>query len=143
MRSETLKDVKATEPTPTVCGPVTFQGTFAPITFDAEDKSILFLGAKNTLYYPESGARINAFRSYFTLDLDGSNVKSFSLNFDEESTGVGSLSPALTPVSNGSWYDLSGRIISLTPNPSPISEGSRKQLPRGIYIHNGKKVVIK
>lgn len=34
-----------------------------------------------------------------------------------------------------------GTTDSLTPNPSPVREG--RKLPRGIYIHNGKKVVIK
>ena len=39
------------------------------------------------------------------------------------------------------WYDLSGRKVSLSPDPSPVGEG--RKLPRGVYIHNGKKVVIK
>ena len=48
-------------------------------------------------------------------------------------TGIGmrSLSPAPSPVRAGSWYDLSGRKV----------EG--RNLPRGIYLVNGRKVVIK
>ena len=43
----------------------------------------------------------------------------------------------------GEWYDLSGRRVSLTPSPSPKGEGSRWPLPKGIYIINGKKVIVK
>ena len=39
------------------------------------------------------------------------------------------------------WYDLSGRKVSLSPDPSPVGEG--RKLPKGIYIHNGRKVIIK
>ena len=33
------------------------------------NESILFLGADNTLYYPEAGAHIGPFRAYFELEL--------------------------------------------------------------------------
>lgn len=58
----------ASEPTSTVCGPVTFEGTYTSTTFTETNQSILFLGAKNTLYYPLEGAHIGAFRAYFQLN---------------------------------------------------------------------------
>ena len=42
----------------------------------------------------------------------------------------------------GAWYDMSGRKVGLTPNPSPVGEGGAG-LPRGIYIRDGKKVVVR
>jgi len=33
---------------------------------------------------------------------------------------------------NGQWYDLSGRRISAS-----------STLPKGIYIHNGRKFIVK
>ena len=39
-------------------------------------------------------------------------------------------------------FDLSGRKVGLTPNPSPVGEG-RAGLPRGVYIKDGRKVVVR
>ena len=41
----------------------------------------------------------------------------------------------------GAWYDLSGRKVSPTPAPSPVRAG--KKLPRGVYIKDRRKVVVK
>ena len=136
--------VTSAEPVPFTSsdGKVQFVGTYDRRAFTSTDKSILFLGGNNTLYYPEAGATINPFRAYFQLDLSsGTEVKAFKLNFGEENrpTGIESitpdscLSPDPSPVREGSaggWYTLDGRKVS-------------KPAQRGIYIHNGKKIVIK
>ena len=118
-------------------GTVSFIGTYDSRTFDATDQSILFMGADNTLYYPASGAYINAFRAYFQLTDGNANVKSFVLNFgDNDVTAIhkAEISNFNSQISN--VYDLQGRKISNFK--SQISN-----LPKGIYIHNGKKVLIK
>ncbi len=85
---------------------VTFTGTYDALSFTADNRSILFLGAGNTLYYPQTGASINAFRAYFQLngisatDLPAGNVKMFF----------------------GEGDDTDG----LTPNPSPKRKIIRK-----------------
>ena len=114
---------------------VTFKGTYDKMTFAGEDKSILFLGADNTLYYPESGATIGAQRAYFQLNGITANnpengIKSFVLNFGDETTAV------TTPFAQGevggeTWFDLNGRRL--------IGQPSHK----GIYLSNGKKIVVK
>ena len=85
---------------------VSFKGTYKSKTFDAEDKSILFLGEANTLYWPLSGATIGAFRAYFEL---GSNahIRSFVLNFGEDQTGIREINtdPAPTPPLREGWGD--------------------------------------
>ncbi len=115
---------------------ITFQGGYAPISFTEADKSILFLGAENTLYYPMPGARINACRAYFQLS-SGAAVKEFKLNFGEEEDPT-SLSEELrvkNEESANAVYDLSGRRIN-----SQFSIFN-SQLPKGIYIYNGKKIL--
>ena len=108
-----------------------FKGTYSPVSFNSEDKSILFLGANNKLYYPDGSAAttINAFRAYFQLN-GVNNVREFRLNFgeDDEVDEVNEVNASLE-VNDDSWYDLSGRRLGGKPTQS------------GLYIYNGKKVL--
>ena len=121
---------------------VTFMGTYKKLSYTAEDKSILFLGAGNTLYYPQSGATIGAQRAYFKLSGitagdKAAGVRSFVLDFgDGETTGIkdinlppGGSQPSVWRGASG--YTLDGRKLSTQP------------VQKGIYIYNGKKVAIK
>lgn len=118
---------------------ITFIGTFNGNTFQTENRSILFLGAENTLYYPEAGAIIGAFRAYFQLngitagnpaDLE-SPIKSFVLNFgDDTETGIFDVrSKTEEGRGDGVIYNITGQLLN--------------KPQRGINIINGKKVVIK
>ena len=114
---------------------IMFQGGYAPISFTEADKSILFLGAENTLYYPMPGARINACRAYFQLS-SAAAVKEFKLNFGEEDpTSLSEELRVKNEESANAVYDLSGRKIN-----SQFSIFN-SQLPKGIYIYNGKKIL--
>lgn len=128
--SPVFKDVTLTTATNdfnSLDGKVRFAGTYNLVTFDAEDKSILFMGETNTLYYPLEGATIGAFHSYFQL-AEELNVKYFLLNLDGDDPT--SLSEELrVEESNGVWYNLSGIRFS------------GKPAQKGIYILNGRKVV--
>ena len=46
---------------------VTFTGSYSPVSLSANDKSKLFMGAENELYYPNDAMSIGAFRAYFQL----------------------------------------------------------------------------
>jgi len=116
-------------------GKITFQGTYAPLSYSSEDKSILFLGAGNTLYYPMSGAKIGAQRAYFKLNGVDAGVREFRLNFGDgdEETGISSLTPDPSPKGEGSdyWYTIDGVRLSGKPTKA------------GLYINGGRKVAIK
>ena len=72
-----------------------------------------------------AGAKIGAFRVYFT-GLTGTEARAF---FDDgEVTGIKNLTPALSK-GEGACFDLQGRKVA--------------QPTKGLYIVNGKKVVIK
>ena len=47
---------------------VTFRGTFSPYAIEGEERSMLFLGSNNTLYYPSAAMTIGACRAYFQLN---------------------------------------------------------------------------
>jgi len=119
---------------------VTFMGTYKKLSFDADDKSILFLGENNTLYYPQSGAAIGAQRAYFKLsgitagDKTISGARTFVLDFgDNNTTGVIELKDGKMEELKffDSWYSLDGKHLS------------GKPAQKGIYINNGKKIIIK
>ena len=122
-------------------GVVTFSGNFSPVGCSAGDNTMLYLGANNTLYYPSKAMTINAFRAYFQLnngitagDPSSPNaIRAFVLNFGEgEQTGI--FSATLNDkgqMINDKWYSLDGRKLNGKPT------------TKGLYINNGKKVVIK
>ena len=112
---------------------VQFIGNYSPVTLTGLDASNYYLGTGSKLYWPSQDRTMNSFRAYFHVDLGGNaNVKAFVLNLDDTTTGI-SLTPGPSPKGEGSeyWYDLSGRKLSGKPT------------QKGIYIVNGKKVVIK
>ena len=118
-------------------GSVTFKGTFDPVAIGTDgDNTKLYLGNNNKLYWPSGAKNINSFRAYFQLNgiTAGDKtaaVRTFNLNFDDDPTGITTPTASSFTNSEGAWYDLQGRKIA------------KGQLSKGIYIHNGKKVVIK
>ena len=114
---------------------VQFIGTFSPVELPIGDKSNLFLGADNTLHWPQTdNYAIRSFRAYFHVD--GGNVSAIKLHFGEdETTGVVSIDNSQLTIDNwaDAWYTLDGRKIA----------NGQKPKAKGIYIYKGKKQVIK
>ena len=113
---------------------ITFVGTRASKTYDSEDKSVLFLGGENKLYYPQNGATIKAQRAYFQLQgLTISDVSATKMWFgDSDSEEATSLSEELrvkSEESDDAIYNLSGQKLS--------------KPQKGINIINGKKMFVK
>ena len=84
-------------------GKVSFQGTYSPVPFTANDKSILFLGAENKLYWPSADMNFGAFRAYFKLNDPTATVKEFRLSFGEEDevNGVSEVNASLEVLPSG------------------------------------------
>ena len=128
-----------------------FIGTYSPAPLTPNNKSNLFLGAGSTLYYPNDANNadgkyyVNSCRAYFHVDLDGqANVRVFVLNFgDEDTLGILTITAddrASSPNRTG-IYTLDGQKIGTA---SDVSDSENlKALQPGLYIVNGKKVVIK
>ena len=123
-------------------GNVRFQGTYSPTAIYSDAHDNLYLGAENTLYWPSTeGYTVGAFRAYFHIDLNGgAGVRQFVLNFGDnsEQTAIKNVQCSMFNVQSAddAWYDLSGRKIVN----GKLSNG---KLPKGVYIQNGKKIIIK
>jgi hypothetical protein len=116
-----------------------FVGTYSPVALPLNDQSNLFLGANNTLCWPNASNAdpaddsyyINACRAYFHIG-NNTAVREFRLNFgDNEAAGITTTNFMNLTNSSGAWYSLDGRKLNSKPT------------ARGVYIHGGCKVVIK
>ena len=101
-------------------------------TNDGNTNFILANGKYGIDWYTlsEAGA-IGANKAYLSLPTAslGSNAAGFTWVYDGETTGI---RPTPGPsLYGGEWYDLSGRKLDGKPT------------QKGLYIHNGKKVVVK
>ena len=129
--------------------PVIFQGNYQIIfrgITDEGDKGLLYMGNDSKLYYPDGtkNMSINAFRAVFWLrddieagDSDSPNgIRSFVMNFgDENVTAIDGVDvdakSAIPDVLQSEWYTLDGRRLN------------GKHVQKGIYVHGGRKVVVK
>ena len=130
----------ATTPANSQDGVVSFLGTYDAVTLAANDKSNIYFGSASKLLWPDDNVTLGAFRAYFKIN-DGAaaakGITEFVIDFgedDEVATGVNEAaadSSLFTPHSSLSgWYTVDG--IRLGGKPSN----------KGMYIHNGKKVVV-
>jgi hypothetical protein len=120
---------------------VTFHGTFSPYAIEGENRSLLFLVSGNTLYYPDAAMTIGACRAFFQLNNDltagapATGIRSFVLNFGDDTNGIteaeANSSFFTLHSSFQDWFTLDGRRLAGKPTAG------------GLYIHNGRKVVIK
>jgi len=104
----------------------TFQGTYAPIAAGAWEASGVVYGLTNEAKIAKANtekASIKGFRAYFDLPA-GAEVK--ALCFDGLETGVRTISADEV---DGQLFDINGRKVSKTQH--------------GIYVVNGKKVIVK
>ena len=90
-------------------------------------------------YIVEEGYQptIRPFRAY--LKEDGSSSRVLTINFEEETTGIDVPTPDPSRMGREEIYDLQGRRVG---NRSEFRI-QNSELKRGLYIVNGKKVVIK
>jgi uncharacterized repeat protein (TIGR02543 family) len=111
---------------------VRFLGTYKSTHFGEADNSILFFSGDNKLYYPKSNVSIGAQRAYFKLGDDDDALAhaltDFTIDFGNGETT--NLSSIPSPKGKGEVYDLQGRRVV-------------QPTAKGLYIVNGKKVVIK
>lgn len=122
----------ATPPQNVEEGNYSFNGIYEPTNIYTEDRTNLFLKTDGYLYYPldESKGRLKGMRAYFVAPAGSSGVK---VKIDDElSTMIEVVPGEMIPVESD-IYTISGQHVGR----------SLEGLPQGIYIVNGKKLLIK
>ena len=97
----------------------TFVGVYAPQSAE----NLYGINGDGKLQKGGSGANIKSFRAYLTAVGEAREI-----SFEGDVTGIENLTPALSQ-GEGAWFDLQGRRVA--------------QPTKGLYIVNGKKVVLK
>ena len=119
------------EPLDFASGQVKFIGYYDAFDITADDSDIWYMKSDNTLTHTAKPRTLKAFRTYFQLSEElSSGVNSFSIDFGdgETSTGITEIADSSAPEG---YFNLQGVKFDNAP----------KQ--KGVYIVNGKKVVVK
>ena len=102
--------------------------TSHPFAYVPKEAYVLQNGASGLGFYKveaENTIKITSFRAYLTADI---SARSLEIVFDEDPTGIDNVTAKKTE-ENGAYFNLAGQRIA--------------QPTKGLYIVNGKKVVIK
>ena len=139
-RNIEVKAYKADKMTTPAAG-YKFTGTVAGVsnaTAAADNAYILQDDGKfHKVTTTNSAATIPAYRAYIICPPQASGAKQLSVVLDGETTGIGSTTNEATDGKNGPVYDLQGRRVA-----DRLAD-ARHQLPAGVYIVGGRKVVVK
>lgn len=112
---------KSTESTPA------FKGVYAP----QSAKGLYGITDKGELQKGSEKATINSFHAYY--EAPAGQAAPNKISFEGEATGINNVATAT--VADGAVYDLSGRRVA--------EKLAGASLVKGIYVVNGKKVVVK
>lgn len=110
---------------------VQMKGIYNHVTL-VQDKTNIYIGAGNKFYYPADAeaCQMNGLRAYFIVP-EGTDIKKLRANLDGATTSLGEIFD--TEESNTQVYNLQGQCVG----------NSLSTLKSGIYVQNGKKVVVK
>ena len=110
---------------------VQMKGIYNHVTL-VQDKTNIYIGAGNKFYYPADAeaCQMNGLRAYFIVP-EGTDIKKLRANLDGATTSLGEIFD--TEESNTPVYNLHGQCVG----------NSLSTLKSGIYVQNGKKVVVK
>ena len=98
----------------------------------ATDTNIFYMTSDNQLKYTASDRTLKSCRAYFRFSDATPKARTFTLNFGDGSEATGIISTKSSPDStNDGWYTVDGMKLGKQPK------------RKGVYIQNGRKVVIK
>ena len=109
-------------------GQVKFIGYYDAFAITADDTDIYYMTTGSKLKHTANNRTLKSCRAYFQFT-EGATPAKFMLDFGDETTGI--VENNREKVANNRWSTIDGKLLQQQP--------TRK----GVYIHNGVKVVIK
>ena len=108
------------------------QGTYGAKTDLLDDGTNLFLGEGNKFYKPAKGStKMKGMRAYFIVP-QGTNLAALRANIDGATTAIDELTTVVEQPIDNRIYNLQGQFV-----------GTSFEGLHGVYVQNGKKVLVK
>lgn len=109
------------------------QGTYGAKTDLTTDGTNLFLGDGNKFYKPSgtTTAKMKGMRAYFIVP-QGTNLAALRANIDGATTAIDELTTVVEQPTDNRIYNLQGQFV-----------GTSFEGLHGVYVQNGKKVLVK
>ncbi len=109
-------------------------GLFRPLTLGSDWSPLTLQGIEDVPgFYAFAGSELTPNQAY--LKLKDASIQSIPVKFSDIEDGINEIKNEKLKIKNGeAVYDLSGRQII-------NRQSSNCELPRGVYIHNGRKLV--
>lgn len=108
------------------------QGTYGAKTDLLDDGTNLFLGDGNKFYKPAKGStKMKGMRAYFIVP-SGTNFAALRANIDGATTAIDELTTVVEQPTDNRIYNLQGQFV-----------GTSFEGLHGVYVQNGKKVLVK
>ena len=112
-------------------GEYTFQGILKPTTLTT-DNTQYFLNSLGTNFVlpSNSTSAMKATRAYITVPAASGSAQGRQYSFDFNGTTTGIDNVNISGLEDGAWYTISGIRVN-------------RPAAKGVYIHNGRKVIVK
>lgn len=108
------------------------QGTYGAKTDLLDDGTNLFLGEGNKFYKPAKGStKMKGMRAFFIVP-QGTNFAALRANIDGATTAIDELTTVVEQPIDNRIYNLQGQFV-----------GTSFEGLHGVYVQNGKKVLVK
>lgn len=108
------------------------QGTYGAKTDLLDDGTNLFLGDGNKFYKPAKGStKMKGMRAFFIVP-QGTNLAALRANIDGATTAIDELTTVVEQPTDNRIYNLQGEFV-----------GTSFEGLHGVYVQNGKKVLVK
>lgn len=108
------------------------QGTYGAKTDLLDDGTNLFLGEGNKFYKPAKGStKMKGMRAFFIVP-QGTNFAALRANIDGATTAIDDLTTVVEQPTDNRIYNLQGQFV-----------GTSFEGLHGVYVQNGKKVLVK
>lgn len=108
------------------------QGTYGAKTDLLDDGTNLFLGEGDKFYKPAKGStKMKGMRAFFIVP-QGTNLAALRANIDGATTAIDELTAVVEQPTDNRIYNLQGQFV-----------GTNFEGLHGVYVQNGKKVLVK
>lgn len=112
-------------------GDYTFQGILAPTALETNDRQYFLNSAGTAFVLPRADSSpMKATRAYIIVPTPAGSAQGRQYSFDFNGTTTAIDDVTVSGMEDGAWYTISGIRIN-------------RPAAKGVYIHNGRKVIVK